>query len=50
MEGSIKNVKKDENIILPIANDKIITHPAIREIMNSNNLPPQITFDEKKNL
>jgi len=33
IKGSIKNVK-DENIILPISNDKIITHPAIRETDN----------------
>ena len=46
IEGSIKNAEQDENIILPIPNDNIITHPAIREIMNKFNLTTQLTFND----
>jgi len=46
IEGSIKHVKYDENVILPISNDKIITHPAIRELINENNFLSQINFNE----
>jgi len=42
IEGIIKNAKPDENVILPIASDKIITHPAIKEMIDSNNLLGQI--------
>lgn len=35
IEGSIKHVQNNENIILPISNDKIITHPAIRDVINN---------------
>ena len=46
IEGSIKNAKQDENIILLFSNDNIITHPAIREIMNKFNLTTQLTFND----
>jgi len=46
IEGSIKHVKTSENMFLPIPDDKLITHTAIREILTNNNIiPPQIVFD-----
>jgi len=46
IEGSIKHAKTDENVILPISNDKIITHHTIREIISDNNLSPQVIFND----
>jgi len=40
IEGSTKQAQNNENIILPISNNKIMTQPAIRDLINNNNLPP----------
>jgi len=49
IEGSIKNAQNNETLIIPISNDKVITHTVIREIINDNKLPPQVTFNESNN-
>lgn len=38
IDGSIKNTNDNENIILPISQDCITTHPAIKQIINDYNL------------
>jgi len=48
VNGSIKDADESTNLFLPISNDKIITHPAIRSIIETYNLDlPK--FNENEN-
>ncbi|KAL4100898.1 hypothetical protein QTP88_020923 [Uroleucon formosanum] len=38
VDGSIKNANDNENIILPISEDCVTTHPAIKQIIQNHNL------------
>lgn len=38
IDGSIKNATSDENLILPISKDCVISHPAIKQIIHYYNL------------
>lgn len=48
VDGSIKNANDNENLILPIAQDCVTTHPAIKHIIQNYNLDnPQFTNRDK---
>lgn len=49
LEGSIKDADERTNLFLPVSNDAIITHPAIRKIIEKFNIELP-TFNENENI
>jgi len=49
VDGSIKDAGERNNLFLPISNDMVITHPAIRKIIEKFNIDLP-TFNENENI